>query len=218
MSEPFRVALSGDFRKADGSPVYPDFDLEPLRQAPGVEFAYLEPSNPIRAEQARGIRRAHPPGASLHQGQYPSEWQARGGRAVRRRLRHGRRRGLHQRRHRARDHARRGSKAGGGVDHGAPAGADRQAHGQEPVGAGGRGGLCAPRRAHGRRPRRAHAGIGRNRQYRRRAFPAPETVRHEADCARSLCGPKGGGRARGRARRAWKNCFAGPTSSASVAR
>ena len=51
MSEPFRVALSGDFRKVDGSPVYPDFDLEPLRQAPGVEFAYLEPSNPIWAEQ-----------------------------------------------------------------------------------------------------------------------------------------------------------------------
>ena len=33
MSAPFRVALSGDFRKPDGSPVYPDFDLEPLRQA-----------------------------------------------------------------------------------------------------------------------------------------------------------------------------------------
>ena len=51
MSEPFRVALSGDFRKSDGSPVYPDFDLEPLRQAPGVEFAYLEPRNPVQAEQ-----------------------------------------------------------------------------------------------------------------------------------------------------------------------
>ena len=41
MSAPFRVALSGDFRKPDGSPVYPDFDLEPLRKAPNVEFAYL---------------------------------------------------------------------------------------------------------------------------------------------------------------------------------
>ena len=51
MSEPFRVALSGDFRKPDGSPVYPDFDLEPLHQAPGVEFAYLEPRNPVHAEQ-----------------------------------------------------------------------------------------------------------------------------------------------------------------------
>jgi D-3-phosphoglycerate dehydrogenase len=47
----FRVALSGDFEKADGSPTYPDFDLAPLRAAPGVEMAFLESSNPIRAEQ-----------------------------------------------------------------------------------------------------------------------------------------------------------------------
>ena len=53
MSAPFRVALSGDFRKPDGSQVYPDFDLEPLRQAPNVEFAYLEPRNPVEAEQLR---------------------------------------------------------------------------------------------------------------------------------------------------------------------
>ena len=51
MSAPFRVALSGDFRKPDGSQVYPDFDLEPLRQAPNVEFAYLEPRNPVEADQ-----------------------------------------------------------------------------------------------------------------------------------------------------------------------
>ena len=38
----FRVALSGDFRKPDGSPTYPDFDLAPLRSAPGVEVAFLE--------------------------------------------------------------------------------------------------------------------------------------------------------------------------------
>ena len=43
MSSRYRVALSGDFLKADGSPVFPDFDLEPLRRAPGVEFAYLGP-------------------------------------------------------------------------------------------------------------------------------------------------------------------------------
>ena len=41
MSAPFRVALSGDFRKPDGLPVA-DFDLEPLRQAPDAEFAYLQ--------------------------------------------------------------------------------------------------------------------------------------------------------------------------------
>jgi phosphoglycerate dehydrogenase-like enzyme len=47
----FRVALSGDFKKPDGSPTYPDFDLEPLRGAPGVEMAFLESESPIRAEQ-----------------------------------------------------------------------------------------------------------------------------------------------------------------------
>jgi D-3-phosphoglycerate dehydrogenase len=45
------VALSGDFRKPDGSPTYPDFDLEPLRSAPGVEMEFLESANPLRAEQ-----------------------------------------------------------------------------------------------------------------------------------------------------------------------
>jgi D-3-phosphoglycerate dehydrogenase len=55
VSAPFRVALSGDFRKPDGSPVFPDFDLTPLHQAPGVEMVFLEPSNPIRAEQMAGF-------------------------------------------------------------------------------------------------------------------------------------------------------------------
>ena len=45
------MALSGDFKKADGSPTFPDFDLAPLQAAPGVEIAYLEHANPIRAEQ-----------------------------------------------------------------------------------------------------------------------------------------------------------------------
>jgi phosphoglycerate dehydrogenase-like enzyme len=51
MIAPFRVALSGDFRKADGSPVFPDFDLAPLKTAPDVEMAFLEPSDAIRADQ-----------------------------------------------------------------------------------------------------------------------------------------------------------------------
>ena len=50
----FRVALSGDFRKPDGSPTYPDFDLEPLRNAPGVEMAFLESDEPApRASSSR---------------------------------------------------------------------------------------------------------------------------------------------------------------------
>jgi phosphoglycerate dehydrogenase-like enzyme len=51
MTTPFRVALSGDFRKADGSPTYPDFDLAPLFAAPGVEVAFLESASPLRSEQ-----------------------------------------------------------------------------------------------------------------------------------------------------------------------
>ncbi|HEY2891461.1 MAG TPA: NAD(P)-dependent oxidoreductase [Dongiaceae bacterium] len=51
MVAPFRVALSGDFRKADGSATFPDFDVKPLQAAAGVEMQYLEPANPIRADQ-----------------------------------------------------------------------------------------------------------------------------------------------------------------------
>src|SRR5262249_35566106 len=51
MTAPYRVALSGDFRKPDGSPVFPDFDLAPLRNAPDVEMEFLAPSNPICADQ-----------------------------------------------------------------------------------------------------------------------------------------------------------------------
>ena len=34
----FRVALSGDFVKADGSAAFPMFDLAPLRSEPNVAF------------------------------------------------------------------------------------------------------------------------------------------------------------------------------------
>jgi len=51
MTAPFRVALSGDFRKPDGSPTYPDFDLAPLRNAPKVEMAFLDAANPLGGAQ-----------------------------------------------------------------------------------------------------------------------------------------------------------------------
>lgn len=47
----FRVALSGDFKKPDGSPVFPDFDLAPLLAAPNVETSYLESHSPLKSEQ-----------------------------------------------------------------------------------------------------------------------------------------------------------------------
>jgi D-3-phosphoglycerate dehydrogenase len=51
MSEAFRVALSGDFKKADGSPTFSDFDLAPLRNAPNVEMEFLDSQSPIQAKQ-----------------------------------------------------------------------------------------------------------------------------------------------------------------------
>ncbi|MEY4091524.1 MAG: hypothetical protein RLZZ496_706, partial [Pseudomonadota bacterium] len=55
MAHSFRVALSGDFKKPDGSPVFPDFDVSPLFQTPGVDIVYLEPGPAIRAEQVADI-------------------------------------------------------------------------------------------------------------------------------------------------------------------
>ena len=51
MADRFRVALSGDFRKPDGSPTFPDFDLAPLQAAPNVEVEFLAAANPIEARQ-----------------------------------------------------------------------------------------------------------------------------------------------------------------------
>jgi phosphoglycerate dehydrogenase-like enzyme len=39
----FRVALSSDFRRADGSAAYPMFDLGPLTSNPDVEVGYVQP-------------------------------------------------------------------------------------------------------------------------------------------------------------------------------
>lgn len=55
MAEKFRVALSGDFRKADGTPTFPDFDIEPLRNAPNVELIFLESQSRLRADQLEDI-------------------------------------------------------------------------------------------------------------------------------------------------------------------
>lgn len=38
----FRVAMDGAFVKPDGTPTYPDFDLEPLRDTPGVDVQFVQ--------------------------------------------------------------------------------------------------------------------------------------------------------------------------------
>ena len=52
---PFRVALSADFRKPDGSPSFPEFDLSPLEERSDLDFFYLEPETEISAAQLAGV-------------------------------------------------------------------------------------------------------------------------------------------------------------------
>jgi phosphoglycerate dehydrogenase-like enzyme len=51
----FRVALSGDFKKPDGSPAFPDFDLTPLAQNPAVEYDYIQTNGVIGAADLDGF-------------------------------------------------------------------------------------------------------------------------------------------------------------------
>ncbi|MGH6897006.1 MAG: NAD(P)-dependent oxidoreductase [Geminicoccaceae bacterium] len=50
----FRIALSGDFKKPDGSPAFPDFDLAPLEQNPAVESQFLRSNGVIQAADLEG--------------------------------------------------------------------------------------------------------------------------------------------------------------------
>ncbi len=45
--EPFRIALSGDFRKADGSQTFPSFDLSPIMGKPGIEVRWVDAVNGV---------------------------------------------------------------------------------------------------------------------------------------------------------------------------
>jgi D-3-phosphoglycerate dehydrogenase len=51
----FRVAISGDFKKADGSPAFPDFDLSPLAQNPAVEHEFIKANGVIQAADLEGF-------------------------------------------------------------------------------------------------------------------------------------------------------------------
>jgi D-3-phosphoglycerate dehydrogenase len=51
----FRIALSGDFKKPDGSPAFPDFDLAPLEQHPVVEYDYIQTNGVITAADLDGF-------------------------------------------------------------------------------------------------------------------------------------------------------------------
>ena len=51
----FRVALSGDFKKPDGSPAFPDFDLSPLEQNPSLEHEFLQTNGVLQASDLDGF-------------------------------------------------------------------------------------------------------------------------------------------------------------------
>ncbi len=51
----FRVALSGDFKKPDGSAAYPDFDLSPLEQNPSVELRFIGGNGTLQAADLEGF-------------------------------------------------------------------------------------------------------------------------------------------------------------------
>ena len=51
----FRVALSADFRKGDGSPSFPEFDLSPLQDHPDIDMFHLEPEPEISASQLTDV-------------------------------------------------------------------------------------------------------------------------------------------------------------------
>ncbi|MGI9487946.1 MAG: NAD(P)-dependent oxidoreductase [Geminicoccaceae bacterium] len=51
----FRVALSGDFKKSDGSPAFPDFDLSPLDDEPNVDYEYIPVNGVVKAKKLEGF-------------------------------------------------------------------------------------------------------------------------------------------------------------------
>jgi D-3-phosphoglycerate dehydrogenase len=53
--EKFRVGLSADFRNADGSPTFRDFDLAPLIDDPRVEMSFLESESVLSSRQLEDI-------------------------------------------------------------------------------------------------------------------------------------------------------------------
>src|SRR5881227_3343403 len=55
MSQPFRVGVTRDFLKADGTLGFGDIGLDLLDRAPGVEWEFLPENTPeLRADQVAG--------------------------------------------------------------------------------------------------------------------------------------------------------------------
>jgi D-3-phosphoglycerate dehydrogenase len=52
MRQRFRVALSSDFTRPDGTPAFPSFDLSPLRHRPDVELVWVQAKDGVIAADA----------------------------------------------------------------------------------------------------------------------------------------------------------------------
>ena len=185
MSQTFRVALSGDFRKPDGSPAFPSFDTGRSRTTRASSRPMCRRSRAPSRRALPSRRRADPARPPLHPVELPGQRTAR-----------------------------RRRRFGVGYDSvdvppaptTARAGASRptacagrwrcrsspsswrfpSAAGQGPALPPGPGGLGHAGRRHGRWSRRQDAGPARYRQHRCRGVPPRQAVRHEVPGARPL--------------------------------
>ena len=67
----FRIALSGDFVKADGKPAFPMFDLAPLRNDANVELGYVAPVDGVMPAAGANHKRWNAGGRGL----FSCSWQ-----------------------------------------------------------------------------------------------------------------------------------------------
>lgn len=72
----FRVALSADFKKPDGRAAFPSFDLSPLDEDPGIEWAYVPVTDGrIAAEDIKGFDALILLGARFDAESFPGDGQ-----------------------------------------------------------------------------------------------------------------------------------------------
>ncbi len=70
----FRVALSGDFVKPDGTPAFPTFDLSPLDADPQIDWAFVKPEDRrMTATSLEGFDALILMGARFDAGSIPSD-------------------------------------------------------------------------------------------------------------------------------------------------
>ena len=190
----FRVALSADFRKPDGSPSFPEFDLSPLEDHPDIDLFYLEPEPEISAAQLVEVDALILLAPRVGAGSLTPERAAGGGGAVRCRLRQRGPGGVQRPRRGGGDHPGRSPAAGRGVDPDPRLRAVRQALRQGPACAPGACRLGREDRAQRRRTGGPHPGFGRHGQHRGRDVSPRASPRHALHRSRPLrrSGPGGG--------------------------